>query len=109
MKYRAGIEPDRGDFRAMVAADFGMSGPTAYDAEEDRVLRDVTARHAKALLAVVEAAKKTERLRRTSKAGAKAERAWWNACNAESVAVAALERVEKEVRRVHRELEKQHG
>lgn len=70
---------------------------------------DLALRHAKALLAVVEAAKKTERLRRTSKAGAKAERAWWNACNAESVAVAALERVEKEVRRVHRELEKQHG
>lgn len=60
---------------------------------------ELALRHAKAFIAVVEAAKKTERLRKKANNGKEAERAWWRACDAESVAVLALTRVEKEVRR----------
>jgi hypothetical protein len=68
---------------------------------------ELALRHAKAFLAVVEAAKKTERLRKKSNDGKEAERAWWRACDAESVAVLALTRVEREVRRAARKVSRE--
>lgn len=85
MKYEAGvIEP---------WATAAVIAPPSCDRSE------LAFRHAQALLAVVEAAKKTERLRKKANNGKEAERAWWRACDAESVAVLALTRIEKEVRR----------
>lgn len=85
MKYEAGVI-DPWATAAVIA-------PPSCDKSE------LALRHAKALLAVVEAAKKTERLRKKANDGKEAERAWWRACDAESVAVLALTRIEKEVRR----------
>jgi hypothetical protein len=97
MKYEAGVI-DPWATAAVIAL------PSCDDDDTDLALR-----HAKAFLAVVEAAKKTERLRKKSNDGKEAERAWWRACDAESVAVLALTRVEKEVRRVAAKKEKRHG
>jgi len=90
MKYEAGVI-DPWATAAVIAL------PSCDDDDAGLALR-----HAQALLAVVEAAKKTERLRKKANDGKETQRAWWRACDAESVAVLALTRIEKEVRRAAR-------